>query len=130
AGVLGKRRLRVALGSARFSDPHIVEVDGLPLGAERFVIAAGSEPVIPEVPGRERLITSDELLFLPEFPASLTFIGGGPVAMELAGAYADFGSRVTVLARDAEILPGADPDVARILRKRMETRGVTFRLQT
>jgi glutathione reductase (NADPH) len=129
-GDLEKHGIRVALGTARFSDPHIVEVDGLPLGAERFVIAAGSEPVIPEVPGRERLITSDELLFLPEFPASLTFIGGGPVAMELAGAYADLGSRVTVLARDAEILPGVDPDVARMLRKRMEARGVTFRLQT
>jgi pyruvate/2-oxoglutarate dehydrogenase complex dihydrolipoamide dehydrogenase (E3) component len=130
AGDLEKHGIRVALGTARFSDPHIVEVDGAPLGAERFVIAAGSEPVIPEVPGRERLITSDQLLFLPSFPASLTFIGGGAVAMELAGAYTDLGSRVTVLARDAEILPGVDPDVARTLRKRMEARGVTFRLQT
>jgi pyruvate/2-oxoglutarate dehydrogenase complex dihydrolipoamide dehydrogenase (E3) component len=130
AGDLEKRGIRVALGTARFSDPHIVEVDGTPLSAERFVIAAGSEPVIPEVPGRERLITSDQLLFLPSFPGSLTFIGGGAVAMELAGAYTDLGSRVTVLARDAEILPGVDPDVARTLRKRMEARGVTFRLQT
>ena len=52
-------------GTARFGDPHIVEVDDTPLGAERFVIAAGSQPEIPEVPGRERLITSDQLLFLP-----------------------------------------------------------------
>jgi glutathione reductase (NADPH) len=130
AADLEKQGIRVAIGTARFSDPHIVEVDGAPLGAERFVIAAGSEPVIPEVPGRERLVTSDRLLFLPSFPASLAFIGGGPVAVELAGAYADLGSRVTVLARDAEILPAVDPDVARILRKRMEARGVTFRLQT
>jgi pyruvate/2-oxoglutarate dehydrogenase complex dihydrolipoamide dehydrogenase (E3) component len=86
--------------------------------------------VIPELPGRELLITSDHLLFLPAFPASLTFIGGGPVALELAGAYADFGSRVTVLARDAEILPGVDADVARYLRKSLEARGVAFRLHT
>jgi glutathione reductase (NADPH) len=130
AADLERRGIRVAIGTARFSDPHIVEVDGMPLGAERFVIAAGSEPVIPEVPGRELLITSDQLLFLPSFPASLTFIGGGAVASELAGAYADLGSRVTVLARDAEILPGLDADVARMLRKRMEARGVSFRLQT
>ena len=130
AADLERRGIRVAIGTARFSDPHIVEVDGMPLGAERFVIAAGSEPVIPEVPGRELLITSDQLLFLPSFPASLTFIGGGAVASELAGAYADLGSRVTVLARDAEILPGIDADVARMLRKRMEARGVSFRLQT
>ncbi len=52
AADLEKHGIRVAIGTARFSDPHIVEVDGTPLGAERFVIAAGSEPVIPEVPGR------------------------------------------------------------------------------
>ena len=127
---LERQGIRLAMGAARFSDPHIVEVDGVPLGAERFIIAAGSEPVIPEVPGRDMLITSDHLLFLSTFPASLTFIGGGPVAAELAGAYADLGSRVTVLARDAEILPGIDADVARMVRKRMEARGVTFRLQT
>jgi pyruvate/2-oxoglutarate dehydrogenase complex dihydrolipoamide dehydrogenase (E3) component len=127
---LESRGIRVAIGSARFTDPHIVEVNGRPFGAERFVIAAGSQPVIPDVHGRELLITSDQLLFLPDFPASLTFIGAGPVALELAGAFNDFGTRVTVLARDAEILPGLDADMARNLRKRMEERGVTFRLQT
>jgi glutathione reductase (NADPH) len=127
---LEKRGIRVVIGTARFTDPHVVEVNGRPLAAERFVIAAGSQPVIPDLPGRELLITSDDLLFLPAFPASLTFVGGGPVALELAGAYADFGSRVTVLARDAEILPAVDADVARYLRKRMEARGVAFRLHT
>jgi pyruvate/2-oxoglutarate dehydrogenase complex dihydrolipoamide dehydrogenase (E3) component len=130
AADLERKGIRLAIGAARFSDPHIVEVDGMPLGAERFVIAAGSEPVMPEIPGRDLLITSDHLLFLSSFPASLTFIGGGAVAAELAGAYADLGSRVTVLARDAEILPGIDADVARMVRKRLEARGVTFRLQT
>jgi len=130
AADLEKRGIRVAIGEARFTDPHIVEVNGRPLGAERFVIAAGSQPVIPDLPGRELLITSDLVLFLPVFPASLTFIGAGPVALELAGAFNDFGTRVTVLARDAEILPGVDADIARNLRKRMEERGVTFRLQT
>jgi pyruvate/2-oxoglutarate dehydrogenase complex dihydrolipoamide dehydrogenase (E3) component len=86
--------------------------------------------VIPDLPGRELLVTSDQLLFLPDLPASLTFIGAGPVALELASAYNDFGTRVTVLARDPEILPAVDPDVARNLRKRLEQRGVTFRLQT
>jgi glutathione reductase (NADPH) len=127
---LERHGIRVAIGAARFTDPHVVEVNGRPLRAERFVIAAGSQPVIPDVRGRELLITSDQLLFLPAFPASLTFIGAGPVALELAGAFNDFGTRVTVLARDAEILPALDADVARSLRKRMEERGVTFRLQT
>jgi pyruvate/2-oxoglutarate dehydrogenase complex dihydrolipoamide dehydrogenase (E3) component len=130
AADLEKRGIRVVIGETRFSDPHTIEVNGRPVGAERFIIAAGSRPVIPEVPGRELLITSDQLLYLTDFPSSLTFIGAGPVALELAGAFSDFGSRVTVLARDAEILPTLDADVARNLRKRMEERGVTFRLQT
>jgi len=127
---LEKHGIRLAIGMARLADPHVLEVNGVPLGADRFIIAAGSQPVIPGVPGRELLITSDQLLFAPTFPTSLTFIGAGPVALELAGAFADFGSRVTVLARDAEILPGVDPDVARHLRKIMEARGVAFRLHT
>ena len=127
---LEKRGIRVFIGVAQLADPHLVEVNGIPLGAERVVIAAGSEPLIPDVPGRELLITSDQLLFLSAFPPSLTFIGAGAVALELASAFCDFGSKVTVLARDAEILPGVDPDVARYLRKILEGRGVTFRLQT
>ncbi len=130
AADLEKRGIQVVIGAAQFTEPHVVEVSGRSLGAERFVIAAGSEPVIPELPGRELLITSDQLLFIPALPASLTFIGAGPVALELAGAFNDFGTRVTVLARDAEILPSVDTDVARTLRKRMEQRGVVFRLRT
>ncbi len=130
AAELERRGIRVVIGEARFTDPHHVTVNGRPLAAERFVIAAGSQPVIPEVPGRDLLVTSDQLLYATAIPASLTFIGAGPVALELAGAFTDFGCRVTILARDAEILPGLDADVARNLRKRMEERGVTFRLQT
>jgi pyruvate/2-oxoglutarate dehydrogenase complex dihydrolipoamide dehydrogenase (E3) component len=130
ASELERRGIRVLTGVAQFTDPHIVEVNGVPFGAGRVIIAAGSEALIPDLPGRELLITSDQLLFLPEFPPSLTFIGAGAVALELAGAFCDFGSKVTVLARDAEILPAVDPDVARYLRKIMEARGVTFRLQT
>ena len=127
---LEKRGIRLVTGLAHFAEPHVVEVNGAPLGAERIVIAAGSEALVPDVPGRDLLITSDQLLFLPTFPPSLTFIGAGPVALELASAFCDFGSKVTVLARDAEILPEVDPDVARYLRKILEIRGVTFRLQT
>jgi glutathione reductase (NADPH) len=70
AADLEKHGIRVATGEARFTDPHIVEVNGRPLGAERFVIAAGSQPVIPDLPGRDLLITSDQALFLPVLPSA------------------------------------------------------------
>src|SRR5262245_47334520 len=65
---LEKRGIRVAIGVAHFADPHVVEVNGIPIGAERVIIAAGSEPQVPDVPGRDLLITSDQLLFLSTFP--------------------------------------------------------------
>ncbi len=123
-----KTGARVALGRARFLDAHTVEVDGARLAGEKILIAAGSEPVVPDVPGRELAITSDDLLFLPEFPASLTLVGAGAIGLEMASAFRDLGAAVTVIGRDAEILPGLDPDVAGYLRKTLEAKGVTFRL--
>jgi glutathione reductase (NADPH) len=119
---------RVVLGQARFVDAHTVLVDGARLVGDKILIAAGSEPVIPDIPGRELAITSDDLLFLADFPASLTLIGAGAIGLEMASAFRDLGSVVTVIARDAEILPGLDPDVAGYLRRMLEARGVAFRL--
>ncbi len=123
-----KTGARVALGRARFVDAHTVEVDGARLAGEKILIAAGSEPVVPDLPGRELTVTSDDVLFLPDFPPSLTLVGAGAIGLELASAFCDLGSRVTVVGRDAEILPGLDPDVAGYLRNVLEVKGVTFRL--
>ena len=67
--------VRVFFGDARFSDPRTIAVNGTAVRGERIVIAAGSTPVIPAVPGREATITSDDLLFLPEFPRRLVLVG-------------------------------------------------------
>ncbi|HET8576183.1 MAG TPA: NAD(P)/FAD-dependent oxidoreductase [Methylomirabilota bacterium] len=123
-----KTGARVALGHARFVDAHTIEVDGTRLAGEKILIAAGSEPVIPDIPGHELGITSDELLFLPAFPSSLTLVGAGVIGLEMASAFCDLGAAVTVIGRDSEIVPGLDADVAGYLRKILEIRGVTFRL--
>ena len=125
-----KTGARVVLGRARFVDAHTVQVDGAPLAGEKILIAAGSEPVIPDIPGRELAITSDDLLFLPEFPASLTLIGAGAIGLEMASAFRDLGSSVTVIGLESEILPGLDPEVAAYLRGMLEARGVVFRLSS
>jgi glutathione reductase (NADPH) len=125
---LEKLGARVTLGRARLLDAHTIEVDGARLAGEKILIAAGSEPVIPDVPGREFAITSDDLLFLPDFPPSLTLIGAGAIGLEMASAFRDLGSEVTVVGRDAEILPGFDAEVVGYLRKILEAKGVAFRL--
>ena len=105
-----------------------IEVGGARLAGEKILIAGGSEAVIPDVPGRELAITSDDLLFLSDFPPSLTLIGAGAIGLEMASAFRDLGSEVTVVGRDAEILPGLDADVASYLRKILDAKGVAFRL--
>jgi pyruvate/2-oxoglutarate dehydrogenase complex dihydrolipoamide dehydrogenase (E3) component len=119
---------RVYLGEARLADAHTVTLDGRALHGEKILIAAGSAPVVPPLPGHELTITSDALLFLPDFPATLILVGAGPIGLEMAGAFNDLGARVTVLAQEEEILPTFDRDVAAYLRAMLEVRGVVFRL--
>ena len=121
-----RKGVRVHLGEARFEDPHTLRVDGHLIHGDRILIAAGSEPVIPPVPGRELAITSNELLFVPVFPSRLLLIGSGVIALEMASAFCDLGAEVTVVGRETEILPSFDADVAAYLRAILEARGVTF----
>jgi len=113
-------------GEAKFADAHTIAVNGATLRADRIVIAAGSTPVIPEIPGIAAAITSDEILFLPRFPRRLVLIGAGAIGLEMAGAFNDLGAEVTVIGADPEILPAFDADVAEYLRRILERRGVTF----
>ncbi|WP_298778256.1 dihydrolipoyl dehydrogenase [uncultured Fretibacterium sp.] len=116
-------------GVAAIKDPHTVEVNGRAIQADAIVIATGSVPDVPDVPGYdlEGVITSDEALSLPAPPASMVVSGGGIIGMEFAAAYAAFGTKVTVAVTSPEILRNLDTDIALILRKTLEKRGVSFR---
>lgn len=118
----------IHLAEARFVDRHTVAANGRTLQGEKIVIAAGSEPVLPLIPGLELTITSDQILFLPRFPRRLTLVGAGVIGLEMAAAFTDLGALVTVIGRDAEILPTLDHDVAAYLRRILEAKGVTFHL--
>lgn len=118
----------VILGEARFTDPHTIATNGSAVWGEKIVIGAGSAPVRPAVPGIEAAITSDDILFLPVFPRRLVMVGAGAIGLEMAGAFSDLGAEVTVIAREEEILPTFDADVARYVRQILERRGVTFHL--
>jgi pyruvate/2-oxoglutarate dehydrogenase complex dihydrolipoamide dehydrogenase (E3) component len=125
---LARTGAEIVLGQARFADPHTITVNGSALRGDRIIIAAGSLPVVPALPGIEATITSDEILFLPVLPRRLVLVGAGAIGLEMAGAFNDFGTEVVVVGQNPEILPGFDPDVAGYLRKILESRGVTFHL--
>ena len=110
-------------GHARFLDARTVEVGGKQLTGERFLIATGSRPVLPEIAGladvpflTSDLLTHGEEAELKALPASLLIVGGGYIALELGQMLARFGSEVTILDRNSQLLAhGYEPEIGRAI---------------
>jgi pyruvate/2-oxoglutarate dehydrogenase complex dihydrolipoamide dehydrogenase (E3) component len=115
-------------GEARFVAPDAVQVGGRRITARRFVVAAGSRASIPAIEGLDRIAywTNDTLFDLTERPDHLLILGGGPVGLEMADAFAGLGCRVTVVEAD-RIAGQDDPDLTEGLRRGLTDHGVAFR---
>jgi mycothione reductase len=116
-------------GRARFVGPRELDVGAAEtIGADQVVIAAGSRPVVPHLPGLSSVEfhTSDTVMRLPELPRSMIIIGGGYVAAEFAHIFSAFGTSVTVLNRSDVLLRREDADVAtrftELLGRRVDVR--------
>ena len=114
-------------GEARFVAADALEVDGARLSAGHIVIAAGSRPAIPPVPGLERLayLTNETLFEIAEKPEHLLILGGGPIGLEMADAHAGLGCRVTIVEAD-RIAGHDDPELATGLREALTRKGVAI----
>ncbi len=110
--------------AARFVDPHTLDVGGLRVSAERIVIAVGGRPVVPDFPGGELCVISDEAFFLPERPRRVTMIGGGYIAVEFAGIFAGLGSEVDIVLRQDLPLRGFDEDLREAMAEALESEGI------
>jgi len=110
---------------ARFLGPALVEAGGRRIHARRFVIATGSAPLVPGIPGLPSVpfLTNETVFDLGDIPPRLIVVGGGPVGVELAQAFRDLGSEVTVLEQ-ATILARDDPELVAVLRQRLEAQGI------
>jgi glutathione reductase (NADPH) len=117
-------------GHARLVDAHTVEIEGRCYTAASILIATGGWPVVPEVPGREHGITSNEAFFLAALPERVAIVGGGYVAVEFAGILNGLGSQVTQLYRGPLFLRGFDEDARRALALQMRRAGVDLRFET
>lgn len=125
-----KAGVTVVKGYGHFDGPGKVTVDGTQHTADHVIIATGSEPVMPPIPGAEendKLVDSTGLLAIPEQPKRLVVIGGGVIGIEFASLFATLGSQVTVVEMLPEIVPNMDPELAPMLRKAMKQ--VDFKLQ-
>ena len=119
--------VQVMRGWARFVAPGAVEVGGRCVTARRFVIATGSRPVIPALPGLEGVpyLTNESVFDQPDLPDHLIVLGGGPIGLEMAQAHARLGAKVTVVEA-VRILPREDPEAVAVLADRLRLEGVAI----
>lgn len=112
---------------ARFLDPRTIQAGGRRIAARRFVIATGSRPRIPDLPGLREVpfLTNETVFSLGALPRRLLVIGGGPVGCELGQAFARLGTAVVVV-QQASILPKDDPELVEGVRAALARDGVTL----
>lgn len=120
--------VHVFFGSGRFTGNDSVLVNNATLRYRKAIIATGSRPRIPAIPGLDtcRYLTNETLFNLNELPRRLVIIGAGPIGCEMAQAFARFGSEVTVFARGVKILPRENREAADLLQASMHSDGITF----
>jgi len=117
-------------GRAALEGPHEVRVGERVISAETILVATGGWPSVPDIPGRELAITSNEAFYLDALPEHITIVGGGYIAVEFAGIFRGLGTRVTQLYRGPLFLRGFDDDVRVWLAEEMRQQGVDLRFDT
>ncbi|MBA1193294.1 glutathione-disulfide reductase [Pseudomonas entomophila] len=117
-------------GHARLTGPHEVEVDGQRHTAERILIATGGWPQMPDIPGKELAISSNEAFYLDTLPKRVLVVGGGYIAVEFAGIFHGLGARTSLLYRGELFLRGFDGSVRQHLKEELEKRGMDLQFNS
>jgi pyruvate/2-oxoglutarate dehydrogenase complex dihydrolipoamide dehydrogenase (E3) component len=124
--------VRVVFGEAKFMDEHAILMNGRTFSAKNWVLATGSSPSIPPIPGLDKtpFLTNREIFSLDHLPASLIILGAGPIAIEMAQAFSRLGSKVMVVQRGNQILSREDKDMADEVMNCLAEEGVRFHLNS
>lgn len=115
---------------ARMIDAHTVEVDGKQYSAEHILIATGGWPYVPDIPGRDHAITSNEAFYLDALPRRVLVVGGGYIAVEFASIFHGCGADTTLLYRGELFLRGFDGSLRDHLKDEMIKKGVDLQFNT
>lgn len=116
---------------ARLEDAHTVVLsNGDRFTAKHILIATGGRPHVPEMPGCEQVITSNDIFHLPELPKSILIVGGGYIACEFACILNAFGVEVTQFYRGAQVLRGFDDEARGLVAEKMQENGIRLRTGT
>lgn len=119
--------VNVIKGVGKFINPYTLQAGDYIIKAKRFVIATGSSPFIPPIPGLDQVSyeTNETIFNLQVQPTHLIVIGGGPIGCELAQAFSMLGSEVTIL-EGFKLLPKDEPDCVSIVRKQLEAMNIVI----
>jgi pyruvate/2-oxoglutarate dehydrogenase complex dihydrolipoamide dehydrogenase (E3) component len=122
--------VRVVFGEAAFEDDHVVDWGDGRASARYWVIATGSGPVAPDIPGLSDVgyWTNEDVFSLDALPSSLMVLGGGPLGCEMAQSFSRLGVRVTLLQRNCQLLPAEDADMAQVVGDALVGEGVDLAL--
>jgi glutathione reductase (NADPH) len=124
---LGNAGVEIILARAVLLDAHTLDVGGKRVTADKILIATGARPAIPDVPGAEHGITSNEVFHLDKLPRRIVIAGGGYIANEFAGIFNEFGTKVTLMLRGDTLLRGYDHSLRERLHLISTIKGINFR---
>ena len=129
--LLDKAGVHILQDWAQLTDAHTVQLasSGQRVRARHILVATGGRPHVPDIPGRELVITSNDMFDLEPFPKRLLVVGGGYIASEFASIFQGLGAQVTQLYRGSQILRGFDTEIASFVATEMQKKGVQLRLQ-
>lgn len=111
-------------------DAHTIQVGDRRITAENILIAVGGWPSLPEIPGKDLAIRSNEAFHLAELPRRIAVYGGGYIAVEFAGIFHGMGAETTLVYRGDKLLRGFDDDVRDCLTAALDERGIRLKLET
>jgi pyruvate/2-oxoglutarate dehydrogenase complex dihydrolipoamide dehydrogenase (E3) component len=131
-GRLAEEGIDVFFGKGRFTGPDTIEVDGARLRFKKALVATGSRPLDPKIPGLEEAgyLTNENAFNLTRRPSRMLVIGGGPLGCETAQAFARLGVKVTIAQNEPKFLPWEERDAAQIISDALAHDGVEIRLNT
>ena len=122
--------------TGRSSDGYAIKVNDETFTGKRLLIATGSEPIIPPIPGAKEgmeagyVLTNREILDIPNIPQSLVVVGGGIIGLEMASYFNSAGAKVTVIEMLDHIAGNTDREISQILLKNYQKKGVDFKLNS
>ena len=122
--------VNVINGKAHIVDAHTVRVGDNQYSAERILVATGGWPFVPNVVGKEYIITSNEIFNLKALPKRIVIVGGGYIAVEFAGILNGLGVEVNIFERGDKVLRGFDEDIRDFLIQEMMGKGIKFHFNT